>query len=147
LPKLFCSSFSILKKEGSNIWGISATPNPFYMKPGYSTNLKYLIGNFFGIINTKNPAYKLKFGDNQEDKERTLRYFLEDKKIVRLNDVSVKTTMYAPGGMMTETRKKETKQGTELLVQTFPEYVTQIYKPSQGIYDIRFKTGKIAQGE
>lgn len=146
LPAMIRQGFAAMKKEGANIWGIYASANPFYMTPGYSTNLKYLMGGFFGIRNTKNPAYRLKYGDNQEDKERTLRYWVEDKKLVRFNDIALKTTVYTPGGIIAvqPDRIAQTKMATQKLVDEFPQYVTQIYKSSYGIYDIKFRTGKIA---
>ena len=146
LPALFTKGFEVMKKEGANIWGIAAAANPFYMKAGHSVNLKYLIGAFYGIKNTKNPAYKLKYGDNQEDKERTLRYWKHDKVLVRFNDVSVKTAFYAPGGILAvqPDRIKKTKEATEEIVNEFPEYITQTYKKAKGMYDLKFRTGKIA---
>jgi len=145
--KLYDEAFSIMKKEGANIWGIYPSANPYYMGDSYTTNLRYLPGGMFGIKNTKNPAYKIRLGDNQEDKERTLRYYAEDKKIIRLNNISIKTTNYAPGGMsVNPNRKAETKERTEKLVEEFPDYITQIYKPAHKIYDIKFRTGKIMGG-
>jgi len=146
LSEFFTKAFTIMNKEGANIWGVVGTSNPYYMRDGYSTSLKYIIGALYGIRNTKNPAYKVKFGDNQEDKERTLRYFVEDKKVLRFNDVGLRTTYYAPGGMGTNPKRKEqTKEGTQKMVDTFPEYLTQTYKPSHGIYDLRFRTGSVAK--
>jgi hypothetical protein len=140
--------FETMKKEGAHIWGVYAAANPFYMSAGYTTKLRFLIGAFYGIINTKKPAYKLKYGDNQEDKERTLRYWVEDKKLVRFNDVAPKTVIYAPGGMTADVpdRIKRTKEGTEKIIKEFPEYVRQTYKKASSTYDLLFRTGKIAGG-
>jgi hypothetical protein len=144
IPALINHGFDIMKKEGANTWSIYASANPYYMTPGYSTDLKYMMGGFYGIRNTKNPAYRWKYGDNQEDKERTLRYWVEDKKLVRLNDISLKTTVYTPGGILAvqPDRIKRTKEATEELVKEFPTLVSQIHKKSRGIYDIKFRVGK-----
>ena len=144
IPALINHGFDIMKKEGANTWSIYASANPYYMTSGYSTDLKYLPGGFYGIRNTKNPAYRWKYGDNQEDKERTLRYWVEDKKLVRLNDISLKTTVYTPGGILAvqPDRIKRTKEATEELVKEFPTLISQIHKKSRGIYDIKFRVGK-----
>jgi len=130
--------FAEMKKHGANIWGIYPTANPFYMSDKVTNNLKYIIGAVYGIKNTKNPAYRLKFKDNQEDKERTIRYWEKDGVVVRLNYIAPKTAYYAPGGMDNPTRKADTKEYTEKLVKAFPKYLQQVYKPARGIYDLKF---------
>ena len=148
LPAFINHAFSVMKKEKAHIWGINPTPNPYYMTPGYSTNLKYIAGGMYGIVNTKDPAYEVHYGDNQEDKERSIRYWIKDKIVIRFNDVSMKTTVYTPGGILAvqPDRIKRTKEATEKLAKEFPEYVVQVHKASRGIYDLKFRTGKVTGG-
>jgi hypothetical protein len=117
------------------------------MKPGYTTNLRYIVGAAYGLRNTKNPAYDLKYGDNQEDKERTLRYWTVDKILIRFNDIAPKTAYYAKGGIFAlyPNRIKDTKAATETILAEFPQYVRQVHKKAKGTYDLLFRTGKIAR--
>jgi len=130
--------FNEMKKHGANLWGIYPTANPFYMTDKVTSNLKYIIGAFFGIRNTKDPVYRLKYSDTQEDKERTIRYWQKDGVVVRLNYIAPKTTYFAPGGLDNPTRKADTKKHTDELLKAFPTFFKQVYKPARGIYDLSF---------
>lgn len=121
-----------------NMWGVSSSANRFFLKDTESTNLKYIIGCFYGIRNVR-PILELKYGDNQEDKERTCRTWLRDGKILRLNWIAPITKYYATGGMMSSNpeRKVLTKKYTESLCDEFPTLIKQIAK--KDIFDIRFR--------
>jgi hypothetical protein len=99
-----------------------------------------LIGALYGICNKRDEAYRLHHGSNQEDKERTLRYWQKDGVILRYNNLTITTAYYAEGGMMAENtdRKAATKEGTDAIVAAFPDLVRQIYKDKHSIYDLRF---------
>jgi len=147
LVSFFDMAFRVMKEKGANIWGMTPSANPRFMRNVIKTNLSYIVGAFYGIRNTKDPAYVLKYGDNQEDKERTARYFQKDGVVVRFGAYAPVTTYFAPGGLESPTRKKDTKKYTDILVEKFPDYFTQIYKPSFGIYDLRFKRGEGTKSE
>ena len=147
LNPMITKGFETMKREGANIWGIYPTANPFYMKEGYTTNLRYIVGAFYGLKNTKCKAYALKYTDGQEDKERTLRHWVKDGVVVRFNDIAPKTSYYAAGGILAREpdRIKKTKEATGLLLAEFPKYIRQVYKKANDSYDLLFRTGKIAQ--
>ena len=130
--------FQRMHEVGSHIWGIYPAASAMYMKrqPEVTTGLAYIIGAFYGILNDYPPILML--GDNQEDKERTLLYWRRYKKLLRLNHATILTRYYAPGGMDSPTRKAETDAGTTALVTEFPYWVKRVFKPKQGIWDVRF---------
>lgn len=138
LPAFISKGFAEMKKYHANLWGIPGYANTRFLRGGVSNSLKYIIGAVYGYKNLKDPALRLKFGDNQEDKERTMRFWLRDKSVVRLNDYAPYTQYYAPGGMENAQRKKDTKEFTAKLVEEFPGYLKQIQKPQYGIYDLMF---------
>jgi hypothetical protein len=140
IPKLIDEAFAEMEKAGANIWGVYPACNGLFLSNTVATKLCYIIGALYGIKNTE--GAELKYGDNQEDKERTLRYWKRDGVVCRLNSFSIRTQFYAPGGMDTPTRKAETKIATQQLVEEFPDLITQVYKEKIGIYDIKFKTSK-----
>ncbi len=148
LPALIERGFRLATEHGSKIWGIYPAPNPYFMKADVSTELCYLMGGFYGIFNTREECYALKHGDNQEDKERTIRYWAKDNKIVRLNDVALRTGVYTKGGMLAENpdRIKDTQKFTQRVADEFPLLVKQIYKKARGIYDLKFLAGRCPTG-
>ena len=130
--------FKEMSDHGGHIWGIYPAASTIYMKrqPAITTDLRYIIGAFYGILNEHPPI--LQFGDNCEDKERTLWYWERYKKVVRLNHVTLLTRYFAPGGMDSPTRKADTAIYTQKLVDRWPYYVKRIWKPKHGIWDLRF---------
>jgi len=137
LPTEFDRAFREMDTVGAGIWGVYPAASALYMSDTVGTSLGYLIGALYGIRNTRGPT--LRFGDNQEDKERTLRYWQRDGVLCRLNYLTILTRYYGPGGMDTPTRKAETEAATQRLVEEFPGLVTQTYKARHGIYDLKFR--------
>ena len=131
-------AFAKMHEVGSKIFSIYPAASSMYMKeqPEFSTELRYLMGGFYGIVNRDPP--ELLYGDNQEDKERTLRYWKRDKKLLRFNHITMITRFYTPGGMDSPTRKADTEAATMQMVKEFPGLVKQIHKAKAGYHDLRF---------
>lgn len=137
LKSLFDGAFELMGE--ANIWGIYPAANARFMKDTVTRDCRYIIGALYGIRNTWDEARQLQYGDNQEDKERTLRYFELDSQVVRINYVTILTAYYSKGGMESPTRKAETEHWTSVIAERWPKYVTRVYKEKQGIWDLRFK--------
>jgi hypothetical protein len=137
LTKLFDGAFELM--GSANIWGVYPCANGRFMQDTVTFTCKYIIGALYGIRNTWDECRKLQFGDNQEDKERTLRYWDADGQIVRLNYITISTAYYAKGGMESPTRKAETAKWTQVIADTWPDRVRIVYKPKQDICDLQFR--------
>lgn len=156
IPEFFTNAFKIAKEKGAGLWGVFPIPNSLYTNTvrteAVSTRLSYIIGAFYGYVNSKDPKIKLKLGDAMEDRERTLLYFIRDGTVVRFNHVSFHTNFFAPGGMDSPTRRKEHEIGAKELEKRYPGYVKAHLKPPDrlglhpnGLWDIRFL--KLKAGE
>lgn len=130
--------FRQLEEHGARIWGVYPAATALYMrkKAVVSTELSYIIGALYGVVNVDPPA--LLYGDNQEDKERTLRYYAADGVVVRLNKWTIQTNYYAPGGMDSPTRKAETEAATQKLADEFLGLVRRRWKPRYEVWDLTF---------
>ena len=138
LTPIIASCFTNCMTMGSSIWSVYPCMNAMFMSDTLTTDLKLMMGGFYGIINMPDPAYQLTLGDALEDKERTLRYWVRDGIVVRFNQLSVKADIFTPGGMQTEDRKANTDGATTALVAAFPTLIKRTYKSRLGIWDIRF---------
>ena len=145
LPKLFDGMFQLM--GSANIVGVYPCANGRFMKDTVTRDCRYIIGALYGIRNTRDDCRKLQFGDNQEDKERTLRYWDADGEVVRLNYITISTAYYAKGGMESDTRKAETVHWTQVIADTWPDRVRIVYKPKQDIYDLQFRRGSSPQAD
>lgn len=136
LKSIMEQGFQACRDTGARIWGVGSVANPFYMKEGYSTNLKHLVGSFYGIIKTgeeaKNPlTYK-------EDYWRSCAYFKTDGMVVRLNFCAPKTRYFKEPGGLQETRTLEAeKKEVEQIVIDFPGWCSIYTRKSTGRPEIR----------
>jgi len=124
------NAFKKCQELRSYIWGVYPVYNPFFRKPKkeYSTNLNYIVGAFYGIINRPNlNSIQLtitKENGQKEDVERTLKYFINDGIILRFNKIGFETKYYGKeGGLGTfENRIKPMMEASKKLQQKYNEY-------------------------
>jgi cellulose synthase/poly-beta-1,6-N-acetylglucosamine synthase-like glycosyltransferase len=120
--------FKEAEKAGACLWGVYPVPNGFFMKPTVTSDLKFVIGSFWGIINptaTKDPkGIKLPMSE-KEDYIRTMMCWERDKAVVRINYVSPKTAYYKePGGMQTDPKRLENqKKAVEYMLEKWPNLI------------------------
>lgn len=130
-------------KNGCRFWGVYSVPNGFFMKDTVSTDLKFIVGSFWGCVNpgTKGTTGIKMIMDEKEDYYRTLQYFLQDSKVVRLNFVAPKTAYYKePGGMQEDSeRKKKQEHAVKFLLKKFPQFVALNPTRKSGFMEIRLR--------
>lgn len=90
-------AFNECDKSGRHLWGIYPVDNHFFMKNHISYGFNFIIGHFWGII-IKKELCGLGI-DQYEDYERTIKHYLADGGVVRLNYLCCKTKYIAEGGM------------------------------------------------
>lgn len=131
LHKFIVNAFNTCINNNIYLWGIYPVNNAYFMKPDKSFDLKFIVGPMFGIINRKNQNLKLTV-DEKENVERTLQYYNLDKKVLRFNNVTIKTTYFkTPGGMQSNKRNdkqrmKNALKSAEYLHKKYP-HMTKIY--------------------
>tara|TARA_R110002072_G_scaffold2515_9_gene21276 strand:- start:2244 stop:2675 length:432 start_codon:yes stop_codon:yes gene_type:complete len=87
-----------MEKENTKFAGCNPCGNTFFMKEGYSTNLKYTGGHLIAeIIRDKDDRIAVT-ESHMEDYIANIEYFKKDKKLIRFNDVYVETKYYNPVG-------------------------------------------------
>ena len=143
LDTFFNLCFDICIKEKSFIFGLYPVGNPFFANKNklYSTHLTYICSAVFGYINkenNKNPRCVItRDNGNKEDVERSIKYFLEDGKVVRFNTVCIKTKYYnTVGGLgLLCDRIAPMKLYSELLYKEYPD-ITKIKIRKNGLYEL-----------
>ena len=130
LDYFFKYAFDECGKQQSYIWGVYAVFNPFFRgaRKEISTELNYIVGAFYGIINR--PSLKAieleitKENGQKEDVERTLKYYVNDGIVLRFNRVGFTTKYYGKeGGLGTfENRLKPMLDASNRLLKKYPEY-------------------------
>tara|TARA_R110002153_G_scaffold151951_1_gene303463 strand:+ start:3876 stop:4655 length:780 start_codon:yes stop_codon:yes gene_type:complete len=117
------------KKRGGRLWSINALNNEFFMKDNISTNLKYCIGAFKGVILDRTRDTILCDVGHFEDFQFTFEYFLEDGVVVRFNKYGITTKYFelkggicgSLGGM--EERQKEMEENGKYMIERYGDMV------------------------
>lgn len=140
LEEVIEKGFNTCNIEETKIWGLYPACSGYYMKHNITTNLKFIIGCLFGVINNENSIMDWEH-DNGEDSARTLHYYDLYKSVVRINDICPKTDyLKNKGGLQSlytkEEREKDTAEKFNLLKQKYPQYC-KVYTKKNGKVNIK----------
>ena len=142
LNEIINNGFILCKENDTALWGLHPSNDCRNLKSKniITTNLKYIIGALYGVINDKLIKVSI---DCAEDFQRSILYYKKYGKIVRINNMSAFTTYYATGGMASNGRTKELDiiEKTKLC-ELYPEYC-KIYKTNYDTTNIKLKSVKI----
>ena len=121
LKQIIQRGFSLCKRLGYHMWGIYPTKNAGWMSPEPSTNLKFLIGHMYGIINRKIILH----APLKHDYELSLENAVRDGGVIRLNDVVATTKMGKTGGIgkTVEERQSTYVKVVDYLLKKYPGLV------------------------
>lgn len=137
LDQFFQKSFEYTLQQNLHIWGVYPVNNPFFMQPKTTTDLRFLIGGFYGYINRPTaPELKVTV-PIKEDYENTILHYIHDGGVVRFNGVSYKSKNYSPGGLeKAETRIESNRKASEMLLKRYPAYVSKRPTRANGVVEI-----------
>jgi len=131
--------FEILSASGFRLFGIYPVANGYFMKKGFTMDLRYIIGSFYGIINPGIDELEITL-DDKEDYLRTLLMYIYDGGVVRFTDVSVVTAYYyEKGGMQVKRTEGRVLASAKSLVRDFPDLCTLNLTKKSGYAEIRLK--------
>ncbi len=143
LEAVFQRGFAECKTHGLRLWGIYPTPNGYFMDNKVDTDLRYIIGCFYGMFNpgTKGAkGIKLELEGDKEDYERSIRFYIADGGVIRMRFVAPKTAYYTEKGGLQEFRTKKTiLDGAEWIAKHFPDYATLNLTKKSGHPELRLR--------
>ena len=135
-------AFEICHKKEIFLWGVYPLANARFMTPKMTTDLRFIVGPFWGIINRHRPDLRITI-DEKENAERTLQHYTIDGTVLRFNNVGIETRYYKnKGGMQDEgkDRKEEALKSVYYLHKKYPK-LTKIYLGKKsGVPEIRMLT-------
>lgn len=138
LSKMFDRGFAECKKAGARFWGVYPSANGYFMKPTVSTDLRFIIGSFWGCYNPKDEV-RITIGNGEkEDYQRTIQFWEADGVVVRLNFFAVQTATYAtPGGLQEGNRLEREKKTVAAMMAKWPQYIKPNPRRKSGYPEIR----------
>jgi hypothetical protein len=121
----------------ARLWGVYPSANGYFMKPTVSTNLRFIIGCFYGCFNPGSEV-NLPLGAEKDDYQRTLEFWEADGAVVRLNFVSPKTAYYKePGGLQEGNRLERQRKTVKAMLKKWPQYIKMNPRRKSGYPEIR----------
>lgn len=124
---------------GAFLFGVNNVPNPFFMRNRISLELHYINASAFGFIARHDPSLFVHL-DDKEDMERNILYYLKDGKIIRLDDLVLKTRFYMePGGLQDTRTEERITESAIYLAKKYPWLVTMWRRKSTGHAELRFR--------
>jgi hypothetical protein len=137
--------FAECEKAKCSLWGVYPSANGYFMKPTVTTNLRFIIGSFWGCIN---PGEEIMMERSEKDDyERSIKFYLKDGCVIRLNFVSPKTAYYKePGGMQSRSnRLKHQHAAVKALAKKYPDFVKANTTRKSGFPEILLSDRRITQ--
>jgi hypothetical protein len=139
----FKEGFNTLEKENAHLFGFYPVLNKLFMKETITTDFRFIIGSCFGYIN----SHIYLTLSEKDDYQRSILYFLRDKKVVRFNYISMKTKYYKmKGGLQSiscrttsNSRKQEQEKAVKYLIETYPDYFAHKKSFKSGFPELRTK--------
>lgn len=137
--ELIVKGFEACEENDAKLFGIYAAANPMFMKHKISVGLYYCIGSCWGVINRHDKDLTVTL-DDKEDYERTLQHYVKDGKVVRLDNITVKSKYYTEqGGMQVERTSERILKSAEELVARFPGLCTMYIRETTGHAELRLR--------
>jgi len=131
----FKEGFKRLEEENANLFGFYPVLNKLFMKETITTDFRFIIGSCFGYIN----SHIYLTLSEKDDYERSILYYLRDKKVVRFNYISMKTKYYKmKGGLQSSSsRKQDQESAVETLVTRYPKFFARKKSFKSGFPELR----------
>ena len=139
LDEFINNAFKMCKDKNIFLWGVYPLANSRFMTPTITTNLRFIVGPFWGIINRHMPNLKLTINE-KENAERTLQHWVIDNAVLRFNNIGIETKYYKnKGGMQSEgkNRKEEALKSAYYLNKKYPNFTKIYLGKKSGVPEIR----------
>ena len=145
LHKFIVKAFNICNDNKIFLWGVYPLANAYFMTHSTTTDLRFIVGPFWGIINRHKPELQLTINE-KENSERTLQHWTYDKTVLRFNYIGIDTKYYTnKGGLQSEgkNRQQEALKSVHYLHNKYPT-LTKIYLGKKsGMPELKFIKQKI----
>lgn len=140
LDEFFNKALEDLKSYKAFIWGVYPVFNPFFRqsKTCISTELKYIVGAFYGVINRKKLLKLSLQNDSKEDVERSIKYYLYDGVVLRYNKIGFHTKYFGKdgGGLGRFEDRLETMKESALQINNKYPDLCDIKIRKNGLYEV-----------
>lgn len=131
--------FNECLKNNCNVFGIYAASNPYFMEDRIYTKICYIIASMFGVI-IQHDKYLERQTNHGEDYEYSIRQYIKNGAVVRIDYITVKSNYYKePGGLQEIRTKQYVYDSIKWIEDNFSDYCTMYIRKSSGNAELRLK--------
>lgn len=127
------------RAAGGGLWGVHPVPNPYFQRFKISHDLRYIAAGLYGFTTRDDPALDVDLED-KEDFLRSIKWYLADGRVTRLNWIGLKTAGYHGAGGMQVTRTRErVEESARAIVARYPELASMNLTKKSGWAEVRLR--------
>jgi hypothetical protein len=148
LDDLFALGYELCERNGARLWGVNPTGNDYFMKNSAAVGLRYIIGTIYGAYAGDDAIVgggRVSDESSGDDYETTLRSFMDNGSVIRIENVSYSTKYFAIGGIDAEIKDSGKKDrmpvhysALENIASCYPE-LAKVTVKARGVKNIRLK--------
>ena len=137
--EIILRGFTEAEDLGAKTFGIYAASNAFFMKDRVYSKLCYVIASMFGVI-VEHDDFLARVTNHGEDYEYSLRQYVKNGVLCRLDNYTVKSNYYKEEGGLQEIRTKEyVHESISKIAEMFPDLCTMYIRETTGHAELRLK--------
>ena len=136
--------FHLMRKHSTTLCGIYAVDNPFFMNKTLSVGLYFCVGVFYLTFNDKSQNMQLTI-TNKDDYERTIKTYLKRGKVIRFDNITVKTNYYTERGGLQATDERTSEEiykAGKYLIRKYPQLCEENTGRKGKYFEIKFRKQK-----
>lgn len=131
--------FELCEANKTNLFGLYAAANSYFMKHRVYKKLCYIPGGVFGVV-VKHDAFLVRVTNHGEDYEYSIRQYIKNKRLIRFDYITIKSKFFKEqGGLQTIRTKKYIFDSINRIYNLFPQYCTMYIRKSSGNAELRLK--------
>ena len=131
--------FNLCEENKAKIFGLYAAANGYFMKHRVYKKLCYICGGVFGVI-VQHDEFLERKTNHGEDYEYSIRQYIKNKKVIRFDDITIKSKFFKEeGGLQTIRTKQYIFDSIHRIYNMFPNYCTPYIRKSTGNAELRLR--------
>lgn len=140
--EIIIQGFEACEKAGAKTFGIYAAANAYFMKDRVYTELCYIIASMFGVI-VEHDDFLERITNHGEDYEYSIRQYIKNEAVVRLDKYTVKSRYYKEEGGLQDIRTKEyVQKSIQIIADAFPEYCKMYIRETTGHAELKLRDSR-----
>ena len=141
MSKVIPTLRAVAAQYNDTLFGIYPVANGYFMSRRITTDLRLIVGAFYGYTVKGDLEVETPMLDEKEDSERTIRFYMKNGAVVRAEHVCLLTNFYGErGGMQLYRTEESNLLGATALHRMWPFITSEPKLERSGRWEVRLKS-------